>query len=428
LLLRYNPRFPAPPIKQMPVIRETTFNAKLTDILRRKNPRWRTDDAAVAEGGRILQGGGTPDVFIYPAGAPPIVIEVEFMPARTVEKDALSRLGREVRGGKMPIEQVVALRAPEAVKESSAARLEEKILAAQFEYCLLSADPSYPKTPARRWPESGWLQGGIDDLVALIENALVSERLIAESLEVLEGGVNAAAAQLMRDTYDKPAIIPNLAALLHQSEGPQTTRMAMAIVANALTFHTILAGANAVKKFDQLRTPPLNLLMPDDVTGEWWRIIADINYYPIFDIARRVMLELPTVASFNVIDTLSKVANQLVTLGITASHDLYGRMFQRLITDRKFLATFYTLPESAMLLAEVAVDKLGVDFADEKAAPKLRIADFACGTGTLLAAAYHAVLARHRRADAADADDHHGLAGDGGRIDGVVYGGRLIGD
>jgi len=82
----------------MPVIREPTFNAKLTDILRRKNPRWRRDDAAVAEGGRILQGGGTPDVFIRPEGAPPIVIETEFMPARTVEKDALSRLGRKAQG------------------------------------------------------------------------------------------------------------------------------------------------------------------------------------------------------------------------------------------------------------------------------------------------------------------------------------------
>ena len=390
----------------MPVIRETTFNAKLTDILRRKNPRWRTDDAAVAEGGRILVGGGTPDVFICPKGAPPIVVETEFMPARTVEEDAEKRLGCEVRGGNMLIEQVVALRAPATVKQTSAARLEEAICAAQLEYCLLSAEPSYPKTPAERWPRSGWLQGGVDDLVALLENALVSERLIADSLEILEGGVNAAAARLIAATHDKPAVISNIAKLLHQSEGPQTTRMAMAIVANALTFHAMLGGTHAVKSFKQLRRTSQKLLMPDDVLDEWWRIIDDINYYPIFDIACRVITEIPTRATFDVVQILSRVAGDLVALGITASHDLYGRMFQRLITDRKFLATFYTLPESAMLLAEVAVDKLDVDFADNRTAPALRIADFACGTGTLLGAAYHAVLARHRRAGHDDADIH----------------------
>ena len=38
--------------------------------------------------------------------------------------------------------------------------------------------------------------------------------------------------------------------------------------------------------------------------------------------------------------------------------DLAGQMFGRLIADRKFLATFYTLPSSAAMLAELAVAKL----------------------------------------------------------------------
>jgi len=387
----------------MPVIREPTFNAKLTDILRRKNPRWRVDDSAVAEGGRILEGGGTPDVFICPSHAAPIVVESEFMPARTVEEDAVARLGRKVRGGKTLIEQVVALRAPATVKETSAARLEEAIRAAEFEYCLFSIDA--PDAPHRRWPVSGWLQGGVDDLVALIENALVSEQLIAKSMEVLDGGVAATAARLMDATRDKPAVITKLAAILHQSESAQTTRMAMAIVANALTFHAVLAGAHDIENLNQLRTHG-NALSAGSVTREWRRIVERINYYPIFDIARRVVLEIPSAVAADILDQLALVADELNATGITASHDLYGRMFQRLITDRKFLATFYTLPESAMLLAEVAVDKLEVDFTDESAAPALRIADFACGTGTLLGAAYHAVLARHRRAGHDDADIH----------------------
>ena len=68
------------------------------------------------------------------------------------------------------------------------------------------------------------------------------------------------------------------------------------------------------------------------------------------------------------------------------AHDLTGRIFQTLIADRKYLATFYTLPASAALLARLAVAKMeGVDWSDPKEAiGKLRIADFACGTGALL--------------------------------------------
>ena len=55
-------------------------------------------------------------------------------------------------------------------------------------------------------------------------------------------------------------------------------------------------------------------------------------------------------------------------MGVSNSHDLTGRIFQRLISDREFLATYYTLPASAALLARIAVSKLeGVDWADANA-------------------------------------------------------------
>jgi len=91
-------------------------------------------------------------------------------------------------------------------------------------------------------------------------------------------------------------------------------------------------------------------------------------------------------------------------------------MFQRLITDRKFLATFYTLPSSAALLAELAVSRLDVDWSNRDAVTGLRIGDFACGTGALLNAAYAAALSRHRRTGGDDRQIHpemmeHALVG-----------------
>ena len=85
--------------------------------------------------------------------------------------------------------------------------------------------------------------------------------------------------------------------------------------------------------------------------------------------------------------------------GVDNAHDLTGRIFQRLIADRKYLATFYTLPASAALLARLAVAKMeGVDWSDAGAIGRLRIGDFACGTGALLSAVYEQIAARHERA------------------------------
>ena len=69
-------------------------------------------------------------------------------------------------------------------------------------------------------------------------------------------------------------------------------------------------------------------------------------------------------------------------------------MFQRLIADRKFLATFYTRPESAALLANLAIPDDG-NWADPERLKDFRIADYACGTGTLIHAAYRRLNQLH---------------------------------
>ena len=98
--------------------------------------------------------------------------------------------------------------------------------------------------------------------------------------------------------------------------------------------------------------------------------------------------------------TLRETAEGVNATGVNNAHDLTGRVFQRLIADRKYLATFYTLPASAALLARLAVAKMdGVDWSDAETIGKLRVGDFACGTGALLSAVYEQIAARHERAD-----------------------------
>ena len=130
-----------------------------------------------------------------------------------------------------------------------------------------------------------------------------------------------------------------------------------------------------------------------------WTDILQINYWPIFAIAKDLLSHLPAGDAADILRRLRETAQAISATGVDQAHDLTGRIFQRLIADRKYLATFYTLPASAALLARLAVAKLdGVDWADAAAIGTLRVADFACGTGALLSAVYERLAARHERA------------------------------
>ena len=138
-----------------------------------------------------------------------------------------------------------------------------------------------------------------------------------------------------------------------------------------------------------------------------WSEILEINYWPIFAIARDILEQLPAGDASLILAALRDTAQEIDVLGVNNAHDLTGRIFQRLIADRKYLATFYTLPASAALLARLAVSKMDrVDWADANAVSNLRIADFGCGTGALLSAVYEQIAARHERAGGDPASLH----------------------
>ena len=188
----------------------------------------------------------------------------------------------------------------------------------------------------------------------------------------------------------------------------------MAIIANALVFQMAIAGTGnkdksfKIKIFDELRSK-IGGLAKNTILLHWHDILNKINYWPIFQIASDLLTFIPDDTAHMILERLCNVSSELALLGTTSQHDLSGRMFQRLISDRKFLATFYTLPSSAALLAELAVARLETNWSDEKAVRALRIADFACGTGALLNAAYQAILSRYRRHAGDDREIHHAM-------------------
>ena len=385
----------------MPRTSEVTFNGHFAEALRGKHPLWR-DHLGVEQTGVFPDDPRLrPDILVRAPNAQPVVVETEYAPAATVEGDARARLGRQPLASAEPIEQAIAVRVPDSFRRGQA-DLAERIAAADFDYCVFSGDPSAP----RRWPETGWLTGGIDHIARCIEHAMVSQRLVDKGMSILENGVRIATIAI-RDavTLGFPDVERNFGRILNQRGGEQTNRMAMTIIANALTFHAMITGTHDVPPITQLRTTTRSSFQMELLLA-WRHILDEINYWPIFKVASDLLATVRSDTARRILAVLADAAEQLAHIGATTRHDLTGRMFQNLIVDRKFLATFYTRPTSATLLAELATARLDADWSDLAAYPDLVIADLSCGTGTLLSAAYHAVLGRYRHAGGDDGDIH----------------------
>ena len=388
----------------MPANSEATINVQLGEILRTKHPGWR-DGIGTEQSQVFRKAARRPDIVVRHPGGQVVVVETEFVPGRGVESDAIARLGEVVQAMDGEVEQTVAVLLPQELKEGQAG-LAERVAGAQFRYAVFSGSSRTPK----RWPRSGWLSGGVDGLAACIEHASLSEKKVAEGARVLEEGVSQAAIRLQEMVaWRKTDTLDRIAATLHQEKSEQTTRMAMAIIANALTFHINIAGAHSVPSLSEIREEGVPGVSQTELLDCWRFVVLKINYWPIFKIATDLLLPIPIPMGFHVLKRLVKVANHLTATGVASTHDLSGQMFQRLIVDRKFLATFYTLPASAMLLAELATSRLDVDWGDAEAVTSLRIADLACGTGMLLNAAYQAVRTRHRHQGRDDVDLHRAM-------------------
>ena len=193
-----------------------------------------------------------------------------------------------------------------------------------------------------------------------------------------------------------------------EQDGPATKAL---IWLNAMLFQELLA-----RHLDTSLLPPEHrgkrILRPDPERGpdhlvRQWIEILEINWWPIFYIAKETLKTTPGPANQEAVSVLKRAAAEIAETGTIRRHDVAGRIFHRLLDSRKFLATNYTTIPAAIMLAGLAFDERsecwsGVDFADPVSVAGLRIVDPACGSGTLLMAAVQEILKRGRRAGPED--------------------------
>ena len=387
---------------------EPTINNRLAECLRRRHPVWRRDDVIVSEQTGVLVGESMkkPDVLVRSGS--PVIVEAEIAPAGTVDGDTRDRLGVGVLGATRPVEAAVALVYPD--------RFRDKVKEGDLEASLEAADDLrwriFSMTGVghvERFPEVGDCSGGVDDLAAAIETLTISPRYLDEAADTLEVAVTDASALLDTLTTNSKE---QIGACLYQAANEQTMRMASAVVADAFLCQTAIAEGCSTPNIDETRARGSSRSLMKHHVLDVWDEILDVNYWPIFSLAVDMLTAVPDNTAGAFCDRLAGAAQELAAVGAVEVQDLAGQMLGRLIADRKFLATFYTRPSSAALLAELAVARLDVDWSDPDVLTGLRIADLACGTGALLSAAYRRVAVRHRRRGRDPAGVHAAMMGE----------------
>ncbi len=358
--------------------------------------------------GVIAEGAGLhPDILITASDRGPVVIEAEYDPADSVEKDASERLGLTVTEGNRRIESAIALRYPEGLKY--AVDIDGDTRSARFSYAVLYEN-------GERFPTSGWLEGSCEDIADMARLLSVPQSAVNEASDHLELGIETAASRLNEISELRPKVAWEIANLLGLSNVHQTRRMACAILANAMVFHDRVADMHDGIEHLYMVCGP-DIANPQAEVLDCWQRILKINYWPIFAIARDILSRMSPQDAARILHVLRETAGKVSASGASIAHDLTGRIFQRLIADRKYLATFYTLPSSAALLARLAVAKMqDTDWSDADVIGELRVGDFACGTGALLAAVYEQFAIRHENAGGRSEDLHQNM------MEEVLYG------
>ena len=347
-----------------------------------------------------------PDILITRAAGPPIILENEYTPADTLVDDCERVMGREldpeVAGSTGRVSTVIAIRSPDTLHNCADGDQAQALLerGATLDYAV------YQGNMVTRFPESGFLTGSVREMVDFIKPAAEARDLIAKAAAALRAGAEDAAALIMvscrpvsglaigqqlrqpyplADDRDSPEV-----AQQKYRQRTQTARMAAAIMIDAMAYQQNLAGHRGIKGISQIREESgLN----QSTVIEQWNYILSLNYWPIFYIAKRLLLPLTPYPAVHILERMAQAAENIQEA--VRTHDIAGEVFQQLITDRQTLATYYTRPESTTLAAYLAVPE-NRDWADPETLKNYQIADYACGTGGLVLAAYQRARELHR--------------------------------
>ena len=330
-----------------------------------------------------------PDVLFQLRGLR-VVIEGKFEDHPNAEEVVLSDARKRVRNGIAHIAAAIVY--PRALRNARTTKMLEALRKTELKYRIV----------AETHETEDWFEGkpaSLMDALRHSQEALTRDDIVeqtARSLSVrLDGVARLWAGQ--KGSCDRLSQIlgltPPKGEDQERSEARRETaaKVSALVLANAFIFQEQLAQTDgrvtALRKLEKQR----------DIVGatakHWNWIWENINYVPIFQLGERVLNELPASANSAIATkALLTEAIEICTQQAALRHDLMGRIYHWLLHHAKYLGTYYTAVSSATLLLKLTIAaKWKQNFRDPAELANFKVADLACGTGTLLMAAAQAI-------------------------------------
>ncbi len=222
---------------------------------------------------------------------------------------------------------------------------------------------------------SSIFRGKIEDINKWIKEALSKtiKKDPDEYVRIMHDIVQELSTYIEEEPTHFESLFENVVSSIAGKEGKKSAarKAAAYLLLNQIVFYHVMSKEGHVPEIDEKK-----LKVPTQLFTEYFRPVTDaINYHAIFD--------------FDVASLFPKKSNQFIVdlvRNIKAlepedfTRNLLGSIFHKLIPReiRKPLAAYYTNPAAASLLANIAITE-----------PSSKVADLACGSGTLLVAAYN---------------------------------------
>ena len=360
---------------------ESIINDTLARLLRERS--------GLSTAAETLHDGKRPDIIVRLSEGP-VILETEFEPAATVEADALSRLGISIDGQR--VQNVFAITFPARLRSTDQRHLDQRLATVTLTWQEWRIDgTSGPR-----------LTGSAVELGNAVARSTPPAGNLDEAVDALDEGVRMAGSRL----YSSPGTVARVSRIFGAEPGDEVANMAVLVIINAMVFQERLASGEAA--YQSTSAARVNGMFSRIKLLQMWDHILSIDYYPIFSMARDVVQELSEVEAAEVLAECAKTAATLLGMGAVGRHDLAGRIFNRLISERKLLAAFYTSIPASTLLAGLALSPdrwPQVDWDSTEEISELRVVDPACGTGTLLMAAYRQIVQNHSAVAPAGSDN-----------------------
>ena len=329
-----------------------------------------------------------PDVLFRLRGLR-VAIEGKFADVSDAEQTVLNDARKRVRAGIAHIAAATVY--PEPLRTTQTARLLDALTEARLRYCIITETS-----------EGGeWFEG---DPAALMEalrraqNVLSQDDIVEHTAKALYSRLVGVAQLWLGQTgacdrlSDLLGIAPPKGETPDKAEGRRETaaKVSALVLANALIFQEQLAMTDG--RISPLRKMEKETDFVGAIATHWRWIWESINYVPIFQLGERVLEELPiALSTTQAIRAVLEQAKAICEQQAALRHDLMGRLYHWLLHEAKYLGTYYTsVPAATLLLKLTLAADWKQDLGDPAQLAHFKVADLACGTGTLLMAAAQA--------------------------------------